>query len=498
MPDSSSSGRLRFDVTFPQRRAAESVDEDPVLRIAVIGNFSGDGPPPAGALPAPRVDIDSLDTVLAGWQAVVEVSGPASAAAGSPTSLTLRTLDEFHPDSLLARVPALSELMHLRARLQAPSTAAASLAEWRSRAVATPTPSSAPVPPAAESPGDTLSRLLGGSIAKPAAPAPRPPPAGPAGLVERLVRDATAGSATSVPSEEQRAALAQVETEIGQRLRSVLHAPRFQALEAAWRGLDRLVRDADDTVHLHAINARPLDLVSDIDGAVSPLASPLGRRLEALAPSLIVVVQAFDASSLPALATFGRLAAALGTALVAGASPSLAGCTSFARTPHAWDWKAPSGAAADAFKSLRASPEAAHLGLALPRFLLRQPYGAGSDPVTGLAFEEIPDSGDSECFLWGNAALLCAQVLITAYVNDGSVDNASSGRVEGLPVHTPRGGGGTEVTPPAEAWLSERDADTLLRCGLIPVLSVRGSDAVLLPSLRSLAELAAALPFRQP
>lgn len=491
MPDSSSAGRLRFDVTFPQRAPAEPVEDAPALRVVVIGDFSGAVAGAAGGEPvARRVDIDTLDAVFSSWQATLITS--------DAPPLALRTLEEFHPDSLLERHPVLAARMALRARLLAPATAAAALADLRLESAASNSPLAAPgATAAAESPGDTLSRLLGGAVAKPAAAPLTPPRSDPEARVERLMRAVTAGSVSAALSPEAREALVQLEADLTRRLRGILQDPRFQSLEAAWRSLDRLVREADDTVRLHVINASPLELAADLDRSPSPLASALGRRLEPLAPSLIVVLHTFDAPALPSLSAFARLAAALRTALVAGSSPQLVGCASFAQQPHVWDWTAPSGADAEAFSAFRRTPEAGHIGLALPRFLLRQPYGAGSDPVSHLAFEEIDPAAPEPALLWGNSAVLCAHLLLLAAQQEESLDGISGGQVDGLPLYRITQDGEAGVVPPAEAWLSERDADAILRHGLIPVLSVRSSDTVLLPSLRSLAEPATALPFRQ-
>ena len=43
------------------------------------------------------------------------------------------------------------------------------------------------------------------------------------------------------------------------------------------------------------------------------------------------------------------------------------------------------------------------------------------------------------------------------------------------------------MKPCAEAWLSERAAEAILRQGIMPVMSVRGRDAVQLLSLRALS-----------
>ena len=89
----------------------------------------------------------------------------------------------------------------------------------------------------------------------------------------------------------------------------------------------------------------------------------------------------------------GRLAKIVrqgGSAFLAGASPRLVGCDSFAAHPDPDDWQQPTDAnVRAAWDALRQLPEAASVGLALPRLLLRRPYGKRSDPTEQLDFEEL-------------------------------------------------------------------------------------------------------------
>ena len=63
---------------------------------------------------------------------------------------------------------------------------------------------------------------------------------------------------------------------------------------------------------------------------------------------------------------------------------------------------------AQALEALRELPEASHLALLAPRFMLRHPYGKKSDPISAFAFEEFtPDEG-LRGMLWGHPALLAA------------------------------------------------------------------------------------------
>jgi type VI secretion system protein ImpC len=73
----------------------------------------------------------------------------------------------------------------------------------------------------------------------------------------------------------------------------------------------------------------------------------------------------------------------------------------------------------------------------------------------------------------------------------------AGGEIGGLPVHSFKADGEKQAKPCAEAWLSEKAADVILSHGLMPVLSVRGRDSVILVSLRSIADPASPLAFRR-
>ena len=170
----------------------------------------------------------------------------------------------------------------------------------------------------------------------------------------------------------------------------------------------------------------------------------------------------------------------------------------FASQPNPLDWATTTGADLNAFAELRRAPESIRIGLALPRFLIRQPYGKSGDPIQTLPFEELTPGDSHECYLWANPAFLCGHLLLRSFASDGwDIElGGAGGEIGGLPVHSFRAGAEKETTPCAEAWLSEKAAEAILRRGLMPVLSVRGRDSVLLVSLRSIADPARALPFR--
>ena len=489
MPDPIKPGNISFDISFKKAPLREPVDEDTPLRIAVLGGFGGSADSAADR--ATRVDVDNFDAVCAGFHAALRVADGAG-----EIELRFQHLDDFHPDHLLQKIPSLAKLVELRARVANPATADAAAAELRDvlgSTIATPSdaPATQPATPT-ESASDLIARLLG----KPASGSPAASaPAGAKSIVEQLIAKSVTPASVPAATPAQTSLLSTLDAELSKRLRAMLHHPDFQALESAWRGLDFLVRNSGDNVKLHAISITRAELDRQLAAPGNPAATAIGRQLDPLAPMVVLGAFCFGEKDTAALAPIARLAAACSSAFIGGANSDLAGSTSFGTQPNPLDWNP---AASSAFAELRRAPESAHLGLALPRFLLRQPYAPASDAIETFPFTELPAADAHECKLWGSSAVLCGHLLLDAFSNEGwdMELGGAGGEIAGLPVHTFKVDGEKEVTPCAEAWLSEKAADAILTRGLMPVLSVRGRDSVLLVSLRSISDPAKALAFR--
>jgi type VI secretion system protein ImpC len=285
--------------------------------------------------------------------------------------------------------------------------------------------------------------------------------------------------------------------ELATLLRGLLHHPDFQALEATWRGAEFLVRNfgGDERIKLLLLDVSKAELTADLGAQELLDNSGLWRVLHRQADKapLAVCVGLFTfCGSIADIELLGRLANIshqIGAPLLAGASPDLAGCDSFQAHPDRADWKAPlSAEVSEAWRVLRELPQAGAVGLALPRFLCRLPYGGKSLPIESFPFEEMPDAAEHESYLWGNSALLCSYLLAEAFRAEGwSLSAGGYGEVGDMPVHKLSGEEENEVKPCAEAWLNQPAADTLAGLGLMPVLSIRGRDAVRVDRVQSLA-----------
>ena len=143
------------------------------------------------------------------------------------------------------------------------------------------------------------------------------------------------------------------------------------------------------------------------------------------------------------------------------------------------------------------------MALALPRFLLRAPYGRDGEECERFSFEELAnDQPAHEQLLWGNPAVLLALPFAAAVAD--ALENERAVRairpeahleIAGLPLHVLRTAGGARALA-AESVLSDRAMERVLERGPVPVMHRRDSDTVRLARLQSMAASGAGLAGR--
>ena len=464
-------------------------DGETFFSLAVLGDFSGRSHRQGNSLPPARpiqIDCENFEKVFAKFD--VALNFPAGKADSDELALKFCRLEDFHPDELIHRVESLSRLANLRARLLNPATADAAFAESREVLKIPSTEIDRPPSSSTETNEELLTRLLQKPAAQPSKAVP------PASTVENLIKRLIEPSVVPGQSPQQTETAQLVESELSRRLGGLLHDPDFQALEAAWRAIDFLVRGIGDQTKCYLIDITKDELAA-LATAGDLAKTAIFKRLQEIGPAVVLGIHTFGLRDLALLKTLGSLAEAYQTAFVAAASPEMVGCRSFGSEPDPDDWLP--GEDPDGFTALRHLPEAGHLGLLMPRFLLRQPYGAGSDPIEAFPFEEMLSAPDHESYLWGNPAVLCGYLLADAFAAESQpIDAGSGGVISGLPVHTYVRDDETHAKPCAEAWLSEKAAGIILDHGIMPVASIRGRDAVELKALRAFSLPPKPLPVR--
>src|SRR3546814_768208 len=105
------------------------------------------------------------------------------------------------------------------------------------------------------------------------------------------------------------------------------------------------------------------------------------------------------------LGEMAKIAAAAHAPFVTAAAPSLMQMDSWQELANPRDltkiFQTPEYAA---WRSLRESEDARYIGLTMPRFLARLPFGAKTEPVDEFGFEEDTEGADSSKYVWANSA----------------------------------------------------------------------------------------------
>ncbi len=494
-------GRLDFTFNFTQPQHSERTrpHQDQALRILVLGDFTGRenrGVMQAGdvaARPLVAVDVDNFDDVM--FRFAPQLNLPLGERAVASESVEFKCLDDFHPDALFERLSVFDALRATRARLQDTAHFAQAAAELRLAAHE----HAAAQPVRDEDKAAMFERLLGRgpvTAAEMRVPAPSPQID-----IQGLIRDIVAPYIVPDPDPRQAQYLAAVELAISDHMRGVLHHPAFQALEARWRGLHWLVSrlETDETLQVSLLDVTRSELSADIDNAERAedagicrlLLEKGGGTLGGAPWSLMVGLYTFDhtADDAELLAALGALAAQAGAPFIGAAAPAVVGCRSFVDAPHPRNWTHEDNDAAQRWHALRASAVAPWIGLALPRFLLRLPYGPRTDDIEAFAFEEMPPQRPHEAYLWGNPALACAFLIGLAFTRQGwAMSPGDVLEVDDLPAHIYEEDGESTMQPCGEVLLSETAAEAVLALGVMPLVSYRARNAVRVLRFQSLAD----------
>jgi type VI secretion system protein ImpC len=476
-----------------------------------MGDFSGRarpaGQPPLSQRKPLRVDRDNLEEVLARLAPAVEA--PLGPNPQQHIAISFHELDDFEPDRLFTRLKVFESLGDLRERLQNPArfaAAAAQIKHWAAAdTAALPAPSAAPV-----SSENLLEQILGGSAGASGSleAAALPRAAFGASDWDRFLKETVAPHLVAKTDPRLPELEAVVDEAISAQMRTILHHADFQALEAAWRGLFLLTRrlETNENLQLSLLDVTKEELAGDLlnvddlgnTGSYRHLVERTVGTAGGQPWAVVVGLYTFgpNQQDLELLANMALLARAAGAPFLAAAHGLLLGCPDLARRTDPREWQM-DAAAGEAWQELRNRPEAAYLGLTLPRFLLRLPYGKDSHAAEQFAFEEMPPGSAHECYLWGNPALAGALLLGQSFMASGwDMHPGQLLEIDGLPMHFYKEEGESQQKPCAEILLNDRAAERILDAGLMPLLSVQGQDAARLARFQSIASPAAPLAGR--
>jgi type VI secretion system protein ImpC len=493
MADRSRAG-IEMNFTFGKgRKPKTDQNPDAPMRLLVLGDFGGHKSRaevrPGAELRPQRVDLDSFAALLGKIAPKIQIRLGDQA----PFTIPIRDLEDFHPDRLFAALELFAPMRELRRQLQDPKNFALAAAVIGSVGSVG---SVGGVKPAEAAPsegemaahGEDLQRLLGKPSTAPA------PAAQPASAVEVMIREAVAPHVVGKSDPRQADLIAAVDGMTGELMRAVLHDPGFQAVEAAWRGLDRVVRalELDETLQIFVLDSSRAELAEDFAAGPSLAETAMyGIVVDRVGDkpwSLLVDCNAYGRGQEDAalLARLGTLVQEVGAAVVAGMSWA-ALSAGFASREDERAWTA-----------LRNSTAATSIAMAVPSVLLRLPYGKGTEPVERFAFTEQTSPPTAGRYLWGSSALAVAQLVAQSFAAAGGWDFApgDESSIDDLPTHITKQDGESVQTPCAETWLPESKIDALIKDGLMPMVAAQGRGEVRVPRFQSIALPPAALAGR--
>lgn len=325
------------------------------------------------------------------------------------------------------------------------------------------------------------------------------------------------------------AMIAAIDQKLTEQINKILHNEEFQKLESAWRGLHYMVNntESDENLKIRVMDISKKDLhktLKKFKGAAWDQ-SPLFKKIYEQEYGqfggepfgAIVGDYHFDQSppDVELLGEMAKLAASAHAPFITGASPNLMQMESWQELANPRDLTKIFGTPEYAgWRSLRESDDSKYIGLCMPRFLARTPYGAKTNPVEEFDFEEEVSGSDHGKYSWANAAYAMATNINRSYKLYGWGSRIrgieSGGAVENLPLHTfPSDDGGVDQKCPTEIAISDRREAELSKAGLLSLIHRKNSDFAAFIGAQSLnkpaeyddpdatanANLAARLPY---
>lgn len=300
--------------------------------------------------------------------------------------------------------------------------------------------------------------------------------------------------------------IAEIDRKLSEQINLIIHHPDFQQLEGTWRGLSYLVNntETDEMLKIRVLNLNKKDLTKTLKKYKGTAwdQSPLFKKMyedEYGTPGgepygCLVGDYSFDHTpqNVQILDGMAKIAAAAHAPFISAADPGLMNMDTWQELGNPRDLtKILQTAEYAPWRSLRDSDDSRYIGLTMPRFLSRLPYGAKTDPVEEFDFEEDIEGADHSKYCWANSAFAMAVNINRAFKFFGWCSQIrgaeSGGMVEGLPCHTfPTDDGGVDMKCPTEIAITDRREAELAKNGLMPLSHWKNTDYAVFVGAQSL------------
>jgi type VI secretion system protein ImpC len=272
---------------------------------------------------------------------------------------------------------------------------------------------------------------------------------------------------------------------VSEQLDAIMHSLEFQKMESSWRVLQFLVQRADfrKNVKIELINADKESLKYDFEDSPEVIQSGLYRHIysdEYDTPggepyAAMIANYEFDnsADDIDLLKNISSVSAVSHCLFVSSVGSKFFGKSDIGDLPKIDDLENyMERAEFTKWREFRKTEDARYLGLVLPRFLLRNPYGESKNS-RGFNYTESVLGTEHEKYLWGNAAFAFAANMVRSFQDNGWCVQIrgpeSGGKVEDLPIHFFNSGKGAQAKIPTEILIPETREFEFAKQGFIPL-----------------------------
>jgi len=286
--------------------------------------------------------------------------------------------------------------------------------------------------------------------------------------------------------------IAGLDQKLCRQVDAIVHHEHFQQLESAWRSLKFLVDRTDfrENNRLEILNVSKQALLEDFEDASDITRSGLYKAVYTAEFGqfggepfgTLIGNYAFGpgGQDIALLQSIASVAAMAHTPFIAAAGPQFFGMDSFSGLPNLKDLAAVfEGPQYAKWNSFRQTEDARFVGLTLPNFLLRVPYGDDTVPTKQFRYNENVSEGNGQ-FLWGNAAFAFASRLSESFAQyrwcANIIGPQGGGTVKDLPIYNYQAMGETQTKIPTEVLISERREFELAEQGFIALTMRKNTD----------------------
>lgn len=287
--------------------------------------------------------------------------------------------------------------------------------------------------------------------------------------------------------------IARIDDLISKQLDNILHHPKFQEIESIWRGLKFLVDRTDfrQNVKIDILDVSKESLIQDFEDAPEVTQSGLYRQTyidEYDTPGgqpIASIISAYEFNRSPQdielLRNISKVSAAAHMPFIGSVGPEFFGKENMEEVASIKDiGNYFDRAEYIKWNSFRRTDDSRYIGLTLPRFLSRLPYGRDTVPVRSFNYTEEVKGPSHNKYLWSNATFAFAANMVRSFIKNGWCIQIrgpqAGGLIEDLPIHLYDLGSGTQMKIPTEVLIPETREFEFANLGFIPLSFYKNHD----------------------